>query len=386
MRTPTRARQELATLVAAGLGSVAFVLLRLFIAAKGDLSRFVVAGVRWTGPTNQYLHHFANTGYDGQFYWRLAADPFNLRLAPLFGIPMDHALRDNRIFYPLASWAFALGRPQWASVGLVVANVVAILAITYLAVRVSREVNRSPYWALLVLLVPGLVGSLSRDLTEIFSALLVVAGLLAFRREWYWMVALAWSLAGLTRETNILAAGCLGVMSLYAIVRKQRRISLQEVAWVVPGLVFVLWQVIAYRMVGSFPLASSSGTGDLGWPFWGFVQGAGRWLPSLQFHVVAKCVLYSIETLVTVLLLVSAVRRRELFSSLERVVIVTFSLLFICETQRGWQVPFDNRYATVPLVLIWFGLLRGAPEKQLRRYVWMAPLVLVTVAWRLVVI
>ena len=88
----------------------------------------------------------------------------------------------------------------------------------------------------------------------------------------------------------------------------------------------------------------------------------------------------------TVLLLVSAVRRRELFSSLERVVIVTFSLLFICETQRGWQVPFDNRYATVPLVLIWFGLLRGAPEKQLRRYVWIAPLVLVTVAWRLVVI
>ena len=386
MQTPTRAKQELVTLFLAGLGSVGFVLVRLFVAAKGDLSRFVVAGIRWTGPSNHFLHHFPNSGYDGQFYWRLAADPFNIHLAPLFGIPIDHALRDNRIFYPVVSWVFALGHPRWVSVGLVLANIVALVALTYVAVRVCREINRSPYWALVVLLVPGLVGSLSRDLTEIFSALLVVAGLLALRRQQFWLVALAWSLASLTRETNILAAVCLGVLSMFDIALRKRKISWQEVAWVVPGIVFILWQVIAHQILGTFPLASSSGTGDLGWPFWGFLHGAGRWLPSLQLHVVAKCILYIVETLVTATLLVITVRRRELFSPLERIIITAFSLLFICETQRGWQVPFDNRYATVPLVLIWFGFLRGSTTKELRRYLWIAPLVLVTVVWRLAVI
>ena len=173
---------------------------------------------------------------------------------------------------------------------------------------------------------------------------------------------------------------------MFDIALRKRKISWQEVAWVVPGIVFILWQVIAHQILGTFPLASSSGTGDLGWPFWGFLHGAGRWLPSLQLHVVAKCILYIVETLVTATLLVITVRRRELFSPLERIIITAFSLLFICETQRGWQVPFDNRYATVPLVLIWFGFLRGSTTKELRRYLWIAPLVLVTVVWRLAVI
>ncbi len=386
MRTQSRARQEFVTLVCAGLGSIGFVLLRLVSAAQGELSRFVVAGTRWTGPANHYLHHFANSGYDGQFYWRLAADPFNIGLAPLLGIPLDHALRDNRIFYPVVGWALSIGQPRWVAFGLVMANILALLALVYVALRVCREVNRTPYWALLVLLVPGLVGSLSRDLTEIFSALLVVAGLVAWRRERYWLVALMWSLAGLTRETNILAAFCLALISLVAIARGQRKISIQEVAWVVPGLVFVLWQLIAHQVLGTFPLASSSGTGDLGWPFWGFIHGASKWLPATHLHDLAKAGLYSVETLVTATLLFVAYRRRTFFNFLERMIIVAFSLLFICETQRGWQVPFDNRYATVPLVVIWFGILRGSDTKQVRQMLWLAPLVLVTVAWRLVVI
>jgi hypothetical protein len=238
----------------------------------------------------------------------------------------------------------------------------------------------------MVLLVPGLIGSLSRDLTEIVSALLVVIGVLALRREKYWVVALAWSLAGVTRETNILAAFCLAVVSVIAIVRKQRKVSQRELAWIIPGLTFVLWQVIVHSVLGTYPLSSSSRTGDLGLPFLGIVQGASHWLPSMHPHFLAKAVLYSVETLVTTLLLVNAYRRRECFSNLERLLIVTFSLLFICETQRGWQVPFDNRYATVPLTLIWFGLLRGADDKQLRKLLWIAPLVLVTVVWRIVVI
>lgn len=386
MRDQSRSRQELLTLAIAALGSVGFVFLRLFVAAKGELSRFVVAGSRWTGPANHYLHHFLNSGYDGQFYWRLAADPFNIGLAPLFGTPLDHALRDNRIFYPVVSWALSLGQPRWVSAGLVVANVLAFLGLTYLAIRVCREVNRAPYWALLVLLVPGLIGSLSRDLTEIFSALLVAGGILALRKERYWLVALSWSLAGLTRETNILAAVCLGVVSFYELIGRKRSISWRDVAWVIPGVVFALWQVIAYQTLKSFPFVSSSGTGDLGWPLLGFFHGAAKWLPSTQLHVVAKAALYSIETSVTVILLVLAWRKRQQFNVVERLVIASFSLLFICETQRGWQVPFDNRYATVPLVLIWIGLLRGSQDRELRKYLWVAPLVLVTILWRVVVI
>ena len=386
MRTQPRARAELFTIALAAIGSSAFVLARLVLAAKGELSRFVVAGTQWTSPVNHFVHRFANSGYDGQFYWRLAADPFNLGMAPVLGIPFDHALRVNRIFYPFVAWMFSLGQPRWVAFGLVVVNFLAILALVYLAIRVCREVNRSPYWSLVVLLVPGLIGSLSRDLTEIVSALLIVIGVMALREDKYWVVAVAWSLAGLTRETNILAAACLALVSLWAIATKRRRVSQREIAWVVPGLVFVLWQVIAHHSLGTYPLISSSGTGDLGLPFVGFIEGASHWLPSTHPHLLAKMALYSVETLVTGTLLVTAFKRRRCFDGLERMLIVVFSLLVICETRRGWQVPFDNRYATVPLILIWFGLLRGTNEKQLRRVLWIAPLVLVTVAWRVVVI
>lgn len=386
MSESNRARREVNTLLLAFFLSVAFVFLRLAIAAKGELSRFVVAGARWVGPGNQYLHLFSNTGYDGQFYWRMAADPFNIGLGPVFSIPLDHALRANRIFYPVVAWVLSLGQPNWATFGLVAANVAAVVALAYMGVRILRETRRSPYWALCVLLVPGLIGSLSRDLTEIFSALLVLGGLVALREKKFWLVALAWSLAGLTRETNMLAAMAMGLLAMYEIARRRRKFSSIDVAWIVPAIVFISWQLLAYQTLKSFPILSSSGTGDVGLPLVGFFHGAGRWLPSTHLHQLAKAGLYSIETFVTTVLFAIGWRERRLFNVTERLVVAAFALLVICEAQRGWQVPFDNRYATVPLVLIWVGLLRSADDKKMRRLLLLAPLVLVTVAWRIVVI
>jgi hypothetical protein len=54
----------------AGVASTVFVFLRLLVVARGDASRFVVAGSAFTDPVtaSRGLHIFPNTGYDGQFF------------------------------------------------------------------------------------------------------------------------------------------------------------------------------------------------------------------------------------------------------------------------------------------------------------------------------
>jgi hypothetical protein len=74
--------------------AVAFVLVRLGIAAHGDISVFVQAGTQFVNPSRapHGLAIRSGAGYDGQFYYRLALEPWNLARSA-HGITFDYALR-----------------------------------------------------------------------------------------------------------------------------------------------------------------------------------------------------------------------------------------------------------------------------------------------------
>jgi len=86
----------LISVVAAGI----FVLVRLEFFAHGDLTRFIDAGRSFVNPSlaPRGLHIVPGTGYDGEFYYRLALDPANLHRTA-FGITFDNASRLQRITY-----------------------------------------------------------------------------------------------------------------------------------------------------------------------------------------------------------------------------------------------------------------------------------------------
>src|SRR5215472_12480270 len=81
-------------------GYVCFIALRWWIAADGNITKFVRAELPFAHPARvpAGLYVFGSNGYDGQFYYRLALDPANLHRTA-FGITLDHPYRLERIGY-----------------------------------------------------------------------------------------------------------------------------------------------------------------------------------------------------------------------------------------------------------------------------------------------
>lgn len=251
-----------------------FTLLRL--ALQGfDPSSFVLASEFFCDRAHapQALTIYPNAaGYDGQFYYRLALNPFTTQETE-FGITLDApAWRQQRILYPLLAHILSFGDPRatlWVLIGL---NLAGLGAIAWLGARIARDAGLSPWWGLAFAVYPGFVITLSRDLTEITAAAFLLAGFHALRRERAGWAAAAWSLAVLSRETTLLAPGALAMVELWRRARGGPRGPMA--AWVAPISVFAVFQCIL--LVVWEERAIASGRLVLSLPLWGFVESMVR--------------------------------------------------------------------------------------------------------------
>lgn len=173
----------------------------------GDPSRFVVAGDAFVDrlaapPALAILP--ASSGYDGQFFYRLALDPFTSQKTA-FGIALDlPARRQQRILYPLLAWCISSGDPSrvaWALIGL---NVAGMGILGWLGALWARDCGRHALCGLAFPAYPGFVLTLGRDLSEILSACLALAGLFALRRERGLAAGVLLALAVLARESALI--------------------------------------------------------------------------------------------------------------------------------------------------------------------------------------
>jgi hypothetical protein len=369
---------------------VGFVVDCWLIAAHDQLSRFIVAGSDWvsrsTAPGYLYVYPHAE-GYDGQFYWRLAVDPAQLHLRAYMGVRIDSAYRLNRIFFPALVWLVSFGHAHLVALAMIAVNVLGILALLALGLRLVRRRSISPTWALLLLCVPGLVGSISRDLTETLTCCLGLGAMVAIREGRTVIAAMCFSAAVLTRETMLVAVAVYGVVAVVTILRRQRRPTRADLAWAVPLVVFALWQLVVRVDIGSIPILSSAGSGDVGIPFVGFFQSLGSWFSPVSGHQVLKGLYYCAQTVAVIALLWAAWRNRHRARAIEVVTVGAFVMLLILETKQGWVAPFDARYASFPMVGAWAQLVEGGDRTLVRRTAWVViPVVCLTVIWRVVVI
>ena len=238
-------------LVVAGL----FVVARWQLAAERDISRFVVAGAEYATP-EAGVHVQPGTGYDGQFAYRLALDPGELQRRA-HGIVIDSPLRLQRIAYPALAHVAALGRPAWVPWALVLVNVLGVGVLALLGALVARGAGRAPVAGLLV---PGWFGTwitLGRDLTEIVTAVLLLAGIVAWQARRSALATVALSAAVLSREA------VLPVLAVFAIVQLARegpgRRLRTAVLAVVPLAAFMTWQAVCWAASGQVPLGASHG-------------------------------------------------------------------------------------------------------------------------------
>ena len=211
----------------AALAMALFVGGRLLVAADTDVTRFVVAGTAWVDPAtvDPPIHVFDSSGYDGQFYWRLAIAPGERDEPAVHGVTLDNATRATRVTYPALATLGALGQPGLVAWSLVGVNVAAFGVLAGMAAAFARDRGHAAVAGLLVAASSGLVMSVARDLCEVVMVAAVVAGVVAVGRRRYGWAALAWAVAVLAHEQAVYVVAAYGLYRLAVDVRRDRRLG-----------------------------------------------------------------------------------------------------------------------------------------------------------------
>lgn len=282
---------------AAALVAATFSLLRTVVAGRGNVASFIVVGSQHvTGPgLPKGVPVVAGSGYDGQFYYRLALDPLSWG-GRTFGITFDTLYRVARIGYPALAWLLAGGNAGAVPFTLVAVNVAALGAATWLAAVLARDAGRHAAWGLLVAGYWGFLWTLGRDLTELVTTVGVLGALVALRRDRPVVAGLALALAVLSRETALVLVGAVLISRIVSWAhriagRHHPRSAVRhgppasgpgrrDAAWLLPLAAFVGWESAVRAREGRFPLLAS-GQSNRGAPFAGIVDGIRHYVPRL---------------------------------------------------------------------------------------------------------
>jgi hypothetical protein len=382
-------RASSAPSLSALLGIAVYSTLRWYLAAKQQISRWVVVGGKYVNPkhTPPYLHVFLGpNGYDGQYFWRIAVKPWSLKTSALDGIRLSSAYRLNRIVYPTLSWLVAGGRASLIAWSLVIVNVLALLVLVQCALAIAEKAGKSSWAGLSILLIPGLVGAYSRDLSEILTVTFLLLGLLAAREQrWVWSgVALAFGI--LTRESLLLPILVFGLCHIYVGWREHHLFGRRNFVWILPAFAVIIWQLVLYHSLHEFPLFIAGGQ-NLGAPLVGLLSSIGGWFSIHTVHRLGEAFVISLQLLAFISLCFIAWRSRNKNNFPETAVFLVSVAMVLCETKQGWKWPFDLRYGVNAMALGWLFILQSSATRHLRTaLVLVGPAVLATLLLRIVAI
>jgi len=235
-----------------GLIALAYIALTLW-RYGGDPLKFALVGTSLDpGLPN------GTPGYDGQFAYQIARDPFGA--SHFLDVP---AYRYQRILYPLVARALALGQSALVPWSLIVANWLALVAGTWLTEEILAGRGASRWYALSYGLFAGLMMAVRLDLTEPLAFALAQAAVLSYERNRGRTAAGLLALAALAKETTLLVAA--GFLLSFALSRRWRDL----IEWaVVVGVPFAAWQVLLRVWLGAWGIGSG---GALATPF--------EWIP-----------------------------------------------------------------------------------------------------------
>jgi len=209
-----------------------------------DPSSFVFAGDHFVDRSRLPAHLAViprSDGYDGQYYYRLALDPFTAEPTK-YGITLDQpAYRQQRIGYPFLAWITSQGSASALPWIMIALNLAGLGMIAVISAKLAITHNMSVWWGLLPSLYPGFLLTLMRDTTEIVAVGFALGAVyFAFGRA-YWQAAALATAAALTRETTILYLLGFGVAALVR-TRRERKWSWDVVPIASPLALLLLWQ------------------------------------------------------------------------------------------------------------------------------------------------
>jgi hypothetical protein len=237
-----------------------------------NASSFVTAGDMFCDPAAA-PHNLAilqnSAGYDGQFYYRFALDPFTSKQTD-FGITLDNpAYRHQRILYPFMTWVMSAGRADLAPWAMLLINYAALCILGWLGGVYAQTLKLHALWGLFLPLYPASLFSLTRDLVELLEVSLLIGSLLLLKRGKPIWGAILLTLAVLAKETALVVA--VAAMPAYIFCwRGGQQARKRWCYFALPIVIFLIWQIALRINWGEFPILA--GKGNLGVPFSGFIS------------------------------------------------------------------------------------------------------------------
>jgi hypothetical protein len=349
------------------LAAVAFVLARLHEWAKGHISRFILVGRHFVTPA-QLPHGIAISptfGYDGQFFYRLALNPLNLR-PTAYGITMDHSYRYMRIGYPALTWLVSLGQHVLVPAMLVAVNVAAVSTLGWLGGVIARDAGRHALAGLMLPAYFGIITSLSRDTAEPLAAACLVAGLLAIRARRPVLAALLLVYGVLTRETVMVAVVAIAAVRVIGLLRRRQpaRFGRDDLLWLLPTVAFFAWQVVVKAATGSFALLADGGR-NAGEPFIAPLKALEHNLALFDTHRFDQVDLWFLQVVVlaAVALAALACLRSTNAPLHERLAFVLFLVEICVVTPSTWNSLDSDLRSFIEVYLLAVIILLGTPRR-----------------------
>jgi hypothetical protein len=173
--------------------------------------------------------------YDGQFYAQRALDP--LLRDPAYDRAMDLApYRGRRILFSWTAWALGLGRPAWILQAYALQNVLCWVLLALLLTRWIPPVTaRGLALWIACLFSHGMLWSVRFALLDAPSLLLLAASIALIEKGRPLSGAVVTGLAGLGRETNVLA------LAGQPLPRDRRSLARLVVAGALAVLPLLVW-------------------------------------------------------------------------------------------------------------------------------------------------
>jgi hypothetical protein len=240
-----------------------------------DPSRYIVAGDRYVDAANvpspiQVRRH--SDGYDGQFYYRLALDPWTSRRTD-HGVTIDSpAWRQQRIGYPVATYLLSFGQPALVPYALLILNLLCVGVLAFVVRLIQNRMKLPAWFSWAVMLWPGLIVTLTHDTTEIVALALLSATISAYLSDRAFLYAILAVFTTLTRETSIILFGGIFLYESLKWLKSPRRADTLRLFMLASvALPYLVWWYYLTLRWGASPQQSGNG-GNMGIPFAGIAQ------------------------------------------------------------------------------------------------------------------
>jgi hypothetical protein len=247
-----------------------FIILQLKI-YNYDITRFIFAGERYVDSrlVTQKIFISQGDGYDGQFYYRLAIDPFTKKVID-YGITFDSPmLRQQRILYPLLTRLFTFGSPTLIPFMLVFLNYIVLGLLGWMGGIYVKKLDLHALYGTIFPLFVGFIITLTRNLTEIVEITLIMSFFLLLRQKKHLLSTIFLSLAVLTKETALIVP--LAAFFTFLINIKGRKNVFKWYLFTVPVSVYIVYHAyLYYTWNGLFAIDDIKG--HIGYPLIGFLR------------------------------------------------------------------------------------------------------------------